>query len=1083
MGMDSVLKVSLVLDMIDHLSDKAGNVNGSLGTMTKSFDTMQKAGTAMAGVGTGILSSCAGAVTATFDTQNALGELASLGVEDLQAIESAAKDFSDNWAGTTKADFITASYDIKSGIASLTDEGIAQFTELAALTGKATKSTTETMGSLFATGYGIYKGYYDDMSDLEFGEMFSAGIATAVKNYKTSGSEMASAISALGATATNNNVPLEEQLAILGQLQTTMSGSEAATKYKSFLNTAASAGQKLGLTFLDTNNQLMSMPDILEQLRGKYGDTLDAMEKQELKEAFGTDEAIALIDLLYQNTDQLKSGIDDVSASMSQGVSATEDMANAINNTPEQKFVKIKQKLHNVTEELGNGLLPTVNNAMDTVANVIQKGSDWVAANQDTVASIMHIIMYLGIFLVASGSLIAILGTVGKTMSGLGSIFSVVQKLFSGSGFLAALGPFALIAASVVGLIALFKACGGDVSNLQGIFYTIFPQVVSVVQNVLQSIGTYLPGFLQFGINLTLNIINGILNGLPGVLTMGGQIIAFLLSGITQMLPGILSAATQVVTVFLSMLVSALPGILTAGVQMAVMVLNGISQALPTIAQAGIMVILNLLSGLIQNIPSLAAAGVSLIAALLSGISQVLPNLISGGLAIIGNIISGILQAVPMLLGMIPDLFSTVGQVILDIDWKGIGSDLINGIKDGFMKGFENLVDSVKGAWGKFKDWLSGGGNTEEEVVEKVTAASPTTGSNPKTTASYNLPESTVPTIVNTPDISFDTSKYQVSGLEGMQAFADGIQLGESDVQSALDKTAGTSMDELMNSLAGADLSGAHNVGNNIMESVSTGMSENSSSAVNTAQDVISQAMTATSAGGTGTILQMDVDTSGIQKADGVVNSTVGSAKSGINEMQSAWESGMSRIAGTVSSGMARVKSTVTTQASQAAAAIRSAFSGISVTVPAPKLPHVSVSYSTVGSGKATASVPNFSVSYHAEGGIMTRPMMFAMNGSTGHVGGEAGDEAILPLTTLWERMKVVVSEVMEKRQSRNGKKNDKTVKDAFLFKESSKGKGGNTYNRYVTNMNIAMSEIDSLKKLKKLLDELEMPQDEPEPA
>lgn len=56
-----------------------------------------------------------------------------------------------------KSDFITAAYDIKSGIASLTDEGVAQFTELAALTGKATKSTTEEMGSLFATGYGIYK--------------------------------------------------------------------------------------------------------------------------------------------------------------------------------------------------------------------------------------------------------------------------------------------------------------------------------------------------------------------------------------------------------------------------------------------------------------------------------------------------------------------------------------------------------------------------------------------------------------------------------------------------------------------------------------------------------------------------------------------------------------------------------------------------------------------------------------------------------------------------------------------------------------------------------------------------------------
>lgn len=169
------------------------------------------------------------------------------------------------------------------GIASLTDEGVAQFTQLAALTGKATKSTTEEMGSLFATGYGIYKGAYDDLSDLEFGEMFSAGIATAVKNYKTSGSEMASAISALGATATNNNVPLEEQLAILGQLQTTMSGSEAATKYKSFLNQATKAGEALGLQLTDDNNRLLSTPEILEKLKGKYGETIDAVEKKELK--------------------------------------------------------------------------------------------------------------------------------------------------------------------------------------------------------------------------------------------------------------------------------------------------------------------------------------------------------------------------------------------------------------------------------------------------------------------------------------------------------------------------------------------------------------------------------------------------------------------------------------------------------------------------------------------------------------------------------------------------------------------------------------------------------------------------------
>ena len=68
----------------------------------------------------------------------------------------------------SKADFISAAYDIKSGIASLSDEGVAEFTSLAALTAKATKSTAGEMTSLFATGYGIYKDYYSDLSDMEF---------------------------------------------------------------------------------------------------------------------------------------------------------------------------------------------------------------------------------------------------------------------------------------------------------------------------------------------------------------------------------------------------------------------------------------------------------------------------------------------------------------------------------------------------------------------------------------------------------------------------------------------------------------------------------------------------------------------------------------------------------------------------------------------------------------------------------------------------------------------------------------------------------------------------------------------------
>lgn len=172
MGLESVFKLSLVMSMIDNLTGPMARVTTSTGNsisrideLSQSFANAAKAGAIMAGIGAQITDAALAPVQATFDTKEALGELSSLGVKDLGAIEDAATKFSNTWAGTTKPDFISAAYDIKSGIATLSDEGVAQMTDLAGLTAKATKSTAGEMTSLFATGYNIYKDYYSDMRD------------------------------------------------------------------------------------------------------------------------------------------------------------------------------------------------------------------------------------------------------------------------------------------------------------------------------------------------------------------------------------------------------------------------------------------------------------------------------------------------------------------------------------------------------------------------------------------------------------------------------------------------------------------------------------------------------------------------------------------------------------------------------------------------------------------------------------------------------------------------------------------------------------------------------------------------------
>lgn len=384
--MDTFFSVASVMSLVDQISGplrgiydkltsfekKVNSTSNSLGAFTKKLLPVALA----AGIVGGALVSTA---LATIPTEKALGELASVGITDFAALETSAASFSNAWSGTNKADFLTAAYDIKSGISSLSDAGVAKFTELSALTAKATKASVGEMTSLFATGYGIYKGFYANLSDMQFGELFSSGIAASVQAFKTDGSKMSQAISTLGATATNSNVPLQEQLAILGTLQATMPGAEAGTKYKAFLNAAAGAGKKLGLSFLDANGQLLSTPALLDKLKGKFGPTINAMEKLKIKQAFGTDEAVAFIDLLYQKTGDLTGGIATVAQAMQQGAGFTGSMAEKMNTGLGPAMKKAGQQFDNLVEGVGKVFAPALQALFQAMSPVLLTLQAWVA--------------------------------------------------------------------------------------------------------------------------------------------------------------------------------------------------------------------------------------------------------------------------------------------------------------------------------------------------------------------------------------------------------------------------------------------------------------------------------------------------------------------------------------------------------------------------------------------------------------------------------------------------------------------------------------------------------------------------------
>lgn len=130
------------------------------------------------------------------------------------------------------------------------------------------------------------------------------------------------------------------------------------------------------------------------------------------------------------------------------------------------------------------------------------------------------------------------------------------------------------------------------------------------------------------------------------------------------------------------------------------------------------------------------------------------------------------------------------------------------------------------------------------------------------------------------------------------------------------------------------------------------------------------------------------------------VKSTVSSVFNGIKSTAtSVWNGIKNAITTPIEAAKNKVKSVVD--------AIKGFFSGMKISLPHIKLPHFKVT------GKLSISppsVPHLSIDWYKEGGIMAKPTIFGMNGSSLMAGGEAGKEAILPLKGFYEQLENILS-------------------------------------------------------------------------
>ena len=312
------------------------------------------------------------ALMPAIEMDRALGEVKSLGVREsaLKMLTYTSYKYALKY-GKSATEFVKSSYDIQSAIAGLNDADLSAFTLSSNVLAAATKADAATVTSYMGTMYGIFKNDAMQMGKGAWVERLTGMTATAVKAFKTDGKKMADAFGALGASA--GLAPLEEQMAIMGTLQATMQGSESATKYRSFLAGVGKAQKALNLQFTDANGTMLPIVDILNKIKGKYGDVIDVAEGDALATAFGSQEAVSMVKLLLNDINGLNGSIE--SLGKVKGMKQAEIMAADMTDQSE----RLAQSWYVIRAAIGTAVLPAFNSFVGWIADM---GRDVMAFTQ-----------------------------------------------------------------------------------------------------------------------------------------------------------------------------------------------------------------------------------------------------------------------------------------------------------------------------------------------------------------------------------------------------------------------------------------------------------------------------------------------------------------------------------------------------------------------------------------------------------------------------------------------------------------------------------------------------------------------------
>lgn len=421
--------LDFTLSLIDHvtkpLKQAGAALKGFAGESQKAFKQTAIGAAGLAGA----LFSMKSLLDPALKMHEALQSASLQGVDDsvMKKVTASAMDFSAKY-GKSSVEFTKSALTIRKAISGVADNELPYLTTVTNTTAAALKSTSDEATAYMGQMFSQFSSYADQVGKNQFAEELAGKAVYMSKTFGTSMGEITGLMEGARAAGTNFGIGIDEQLAVLGELQRTL-GTEASGAYESFLTGASDGAKKLGLSFVDASGKMNSMPEMLEKIQRKYGTSIEGNLKaqKEIEDAFG--DSAVVVKQLYGDVDVLRKNITSLGAN--DGMKRTTEMADKLAD-PWERLMAIWE---NIRIAIGMTLLPVITPLVNKIAEMGQTVQRWFTL----FPNIAKWVGYIGTSIVgvaAAGALMNIVMGIGRFIwAGLVVIWKVsvaVLKLIPG---------------------------------------------------------------------------------------------------------------------------------------------------------------------------------------------------------------------------------------------------------------------------------------------------------------------------------------------------------------------------------------------------------------------------------------------------------------------------------------------------------------------------------------------------------------------------------------------------------------------------------------------------------------------------